>query len=202
MKIHKELDQGTEAWKEVRKNKFTASNAQAIASAGAGLTTYCYEIMAEKYSSALKETYTNEHTERGNILEPDARTLYELTTNQNVQQVGFVEMNEHVGCSPDGLVGEDGLIEIKCPSDVMKHMKLLFNGESEIDSAYIWQMQMQLLVCERKWCDFVSYNPNFEKALVVYRIYPDQEKFDKLQKGLEKGIETLKNFEEILTKKV
>lgn len=197
MIIYANLDQGTPEWKGCRLGKLTASNAQAIASAGAGLTTYCYEIIAEKYSNALKETYTNEHIDRGNTLEPDARTLYELTTNQTVEQVGFVEMNEYVGCSPDGLVGAKGLTEFKCPSDV-KYMKLLLNGESEIDSAYIWQMQMQLFICEREWCDFVAYNPNFEKALVIYRIYPDKENFEKLKKGFEKGIETLKKFENIL----
>jgi len=194
MRIYTELEQGTPEWHACRKGKMTASNAQAIASAGAGLTTYIYELMAEKYSNATKESYTNEHIERGNLLEADARTLYELTTGRTVKEVGFVEMNEYVGMSPDGIVEEKGLIEIKCPADV-KHMKIILDGESAIDSAYIWQVQMQMLVFGAEWCDFISYNPNFTKSMVVIRILPDTEKFEKLQKGFEKGIELMNEFE-------
>lgn len=194
MKIYTELEQGTEAWKKCRSGKLTASNAQAIASASAGLTTYIYELMAEKYSNAAKETYTNEHIERGNLLEADARTLYELTTGRTVKEVGFVEMNEYVGMSPDGIVDDKNLIEIKCPADV-KHMKIILDGRMAVDSTYIWQMQMQMLVFGAEWCDFISYNPNFAKSMVVIRFYPDLGNFEKLQKGFEKGIELMKELE-------
>lgn len=207
MKIYTELEQGTEAWRKIRSMKMTASKAQCIATPaspkelkenpnayGVGLKTYIYELITEKYSSATKESYTNEHIDRGNLLEADARTLYELTTGQKVKEVGFVEMNEYVGMSPDGIVDEKNLIEIKCPADV-KHMKILLDGVGAIDSAYIWQMQMQMLVFGAEWCDFISYNPNFTKSMVVIRILPDTEKFEKLQKGFEKGIELMKELE-------
>jgi len=185
MKIYN-LGQGTGEWFEVRKWKMTASNAQAIWNCWKGLDTYILELMAEYYSSAEKEHFSNTHTERGNELEPLARSIYELTRWVEVQEVWFVEYNKFVWCSPDGLVWEEGGIEIKSLSD-KKHFQMILNGEKEIDSAYIWQIQMNLLITGRKWWDYVSYNPNYRESLLVYRILPDTEKFESLQKWFEYG---------------
>ena len=192
MKIHN-IEQGTPEWLELRKGKMTASHAQAIGNNGKGLETYVLEMMAETYSSAEKEQFTNEHMERGNELEPQARGMYELKNDCTVEEVGFVEYNEYAGMSPDGLVGDDGLIEIKCMSN-KNHFNVILNGLKIVSSSYIWQIQMQLLIAERKWCDLICYNPNFEKDLILFRIEPDKEKQEKLLKGINKGIELIKDI--------
>jgi len=184
MKIYKELLQGTPEWFDIRKGKVTASKAQAIASNGKGLETYINEVVSEYFSSAEKEHYSNIHTERGHELEPVARSMYELMNNVVVDQIGFCEYNEFVGCSPDGLVGDDGMIEIKCPDD-KTYFNLLMN--EKIDNAYIWQCQMNMLILERKWCDLVFYNPNFEKSMKIFRLEPDKEMFSRLKEGFAKA---------------
>lgn len=196
MKVYNKILQGSDEWKALRKGKMTASNAQAIGNVGKGLDTYILDLMADSLSSGEFENYTNAHMERGNDLEASARSIYELETGQTVEQVGFVDYNDFVGCSPDGLIGEDGGIEIKCQAD-KKHFRLILNGEKEIDSSYVWQVQMNLLVTGRQWWDFVGYNPNFEKSLVIHRILPDPAMHAKLLEGFKVGEQKIK---EILTK--
>lgn len=187
--------QGSDEWFAIRKGKMTASHAQAVGNCGKGLDTYITEIMAEFYSSGEKEQFTSKHIERGNELEPLARSMYELETGNDVKEVGFIEMNEYAGCSPDGLINEDGLIEIKCVDDV-SYFKHLLNGIDEVDTKYIWQVQMQLLITGREWCDLCVYCPNFRKSMSIFRVYPDKEKHEKLKKGIAKGIELIKQIKE------
>ena len=194
------MEQGTPEWFAVRKNKMTASNAQEIGNAGAGLETCILGIMVELFSSATKkEHYTNNHIDRGKELEEHARALYELEHGVTVEQVGFIEYDEYSGCSPDGLVGEDELIEIKCHED-MKHLKLLLNGEKEINTSYIWQMQMQMLVTNRKKCTYIAYNPNFQRSMVCFTVLRDEEKIEKLREGLRKGTELIVSITERMKK--
>lgn len=191
MKIHN-IEQRSPAWYNIRKLHLTASNAQSIGNNGKGLDTYITEIMAEYYSKAEKESYTNEHIERGIELEDLARETYEIENGVETQQVGFIEMdNGSAGASPDGLVGDDGMIEIKCLNDVA-HYKLIRDGIKEVDSKYLWQCQMLLLVAERKWIDLVFFNPNFDKKLIVFRIESEKEYQDKLKIGIEVGINKIK----------
>lgn len=198
MKIYKEIEQGTDEWKSIRKGKLTASHAATIAVAGVGLKTYVNEVMAEFYSNGEKVHFSNIHTERGNELEDEARSIYSITSGSVVAQVGFIEYSEHIGCSPDGLIynGEtiDGMIEVKCPDD-KEYFQYIINGESNIDPKYIAQIQMNLLITEAKWCDLVVYNPNYEaKSMCVYRILPDPAKFLALQKGFMVGQELMENI--------
>jgi len=191
MIIHN-IEQGTEEWQQVRRGKMTASHAQTIASNGKGLETYCREVVASLITGISKSVDTID-TQRGVELEPVARQEYENEKGVSVEQVGFIEYNEFVGVSPDGLVGSDGLIEIKCKND-NNYLAQLLDGEAGIESKYIWQMQMQMLVSNRSWCDFVCYNPNFEKKLFIQRIYADERKFSKLLAGFESGEEIIKNI--------
>jgi putative phage-type endonuclease len=185
MKIHN-IEQGTPEWHEIRKGKMTASHAQEIGNNGKGLDTYITKLMAKYFSNGEEEGYTNENMQRGIELEDQARSIYELETGNIVDQVGFVELDNFVGCSPDGLIGEDGGLEIKCKGD-LNHFKNILD-ENAIESKYIWQIQMNLLVTGRKWWDYVSYNPNFKKSLVIVRIKPDEEMHEKLLDGFEKGV--------------
>jgi putative phage-type endonuclease len=192
MKI-KESEQGTQAWLDDRKGHLTASQAQCIATGGKGLETYCYSILAEKYSSNT-EHYTNADMERGNELEDIARSNYEIL-HSPVTTVGFCEQDEFVGCSPDGFVSDDGGIEIKCPNDT-NYFKVLVNGEKAIESKYRWQCKMCMLVTGRKWWDLTFFNPNFEKSIIIFRIDLDNPSREKLLLGLEKGKKLLVEIEE------
>lgn len=192
MKIHN-CEQLSDEWFKIRKGKMTASHAQAIGNNGKGLETYTMEIMSEYYSSGEKESYTNKDIERGIELEEFAREMYELETDSKIEQVGFIEHNEFSGCSPDGLIEKDGGVEFKALKDI-NHFKMIVNGEKEIESKYIWQIQMNLLITGRKWWDFVSYNPNYKKSLLIYRITPDVKKFVRINDGLVIGENIIKNL--------
>ena len=192
MKIHN-FEQRTEDWYNIRKGKMTASNADTIIANGKGLETYIYNLMAEYYSSAEKENYINADMQRGIDLEPEAKIEFQFYTGLDIKEVGYVEFNEYILVSPDGLIGNDGLIEIKCPNDSIYFKLLLSNN---IKPEYIAQMQMQMYVTERQYCYFVSYNPNFEKSLYIKKINRDEEMIDKLKKGLERGTELIKEIKE------
>jgi len=197
MKLHTDILQGSPKWFELRtKYPLTASNAQAIATGGKGLETLCYAKMAERYSSQPKEQYTNDDLERGIELESQARGVYELNTGTTVELVGFVT-NEEIspvgGASPDALVGDDGLLEIKCPKDE-KYFKMLAT-EIEIESKHMWQMQTQMLFTERKWCDYMLYNPNFKTSYLIKRVEVDEEMVDKIKAGLKIGEQIIKDIE-------
>ena len=188
MQIHN-CEQKSDEWHVIRKGKMTASNATAIGNCGKGLETYTKEIVRKEISSKIDD-YSNKDFERGNELEPIARQMYELEKDVKVEQVGFIEHDEFTGCSPDGLVGEDGGIEIKCSDDKI-YFDYLLEKEKAISSDYLWQCQMNLFITGRKWWDLIVYNPNFEKSMFVFRILPDLEKFKTLEKGLAVGREQI-----------
>lgn len=192
MKIYN-FEQRTEDWYNVRKGKMTASNAETIIANGKGLETYIYNLMAEYYSSAEKESYINADMQRGIDLEPEAKIEFQFYTGLDIKEIGCVELNEYILASPDGLIGEDGLIEIKCPNDSIYFKLLLSNN---IKPEYIAQMQMQMYVTDRQYCYFVSYNPNFEKSLYIKKINRDEEMIEKLKKGLERGTQLIKEIKE------
>ena len=189
---HELIKQGSQEWFDIRKGKLSASHACEIGNNGKGLDTYITSLMAEYYSSGEKEHFSNKHTDRGNELEEQARTIYELSNNFFVRQVGFVEYNEFVGASPDGLMETKGL-EIKCPDDI-GYFKILLNGAPEIDSKYLWQCQMNMLVCQRDEWDICFYNPNFEQSMTTFTIKRDEEKIKKLLQGFVIGEEKIKQI--------
>ena len=198
MKIYTNLEQKSDEWLRIRSGKLTASNAQAIATGGKGLQTLCLETIAEFYSTVPKEQIENEHIQRGIEFESEARSVYEMETGNKVIEVGFVELNEYVGCSPDGILeGQPIGIEIKCPSDRV-YLDVLLN--KTIDPKYYAQMQMQMMICEWTACDYVVYNPNFEICICIQRVYPDDEFRKKLTAGLKKGTEIIKDLHEKMRK--
>lgn len=194
MKIHDSIIQGSEEWFALRLARFTASDAQAIASNGAGLTTLVYEKAAEKLTGKTKDSYSNDDMLRGKELEALARSAYEIESGQAVKTTGFIELNEFAGASPDGLLGEKGLLEIKNPN-AANFVKFMY--ERKIDTKYKWQTQMQLYVSGREWVDFVVHHPDFQKPLIITRIERDPEAIKKIEIGLSQGIAKLR---EILAK--
>jgi hypothetical protein len=115
-------------------------------------------------------SFSNEHTERGHTQEPIARALYEEENFVVVSNGGFFESIEPLGCSPDGLVYNDGLIEIK---SVLDHVHYANIKRSDIDPAYKWQVYFNLWLTGKKWIDFVSYCADYpeDKRLFVIRKY-------------------------------
>jgi len=189
MIYHWDIIQQTPEWDEIKKGKMSASHATAIGNFGKGLETYTRQIVRDMI--VKRQFYTNKDMDRGNELEPIARLTYEFETGNQVKQIGFITYNDFVGCSPDGLVSDNGGLELKARNDEI-HFGLLL-GDS-VDSSAIWQMNMNMLISGRKWWDFGSYNPNFKQSLFIKRFYPDQTKFDALLKGFAIGEAIIKNL--------
>lgn len=193
-----EIVQGTPEWFAIRDLKFTASRASEIATNGKGLDTLAMELLAGHYSSQQYEEYTgkykNSAMQRGNDFEAQARMVYEFETGNSVREVGFVEVTsrKYVGCSPDGLVTENGkediLLEIKNHDDKV-FLELILTGK--VDPKYVKQMQYQMWVTGAKACDYFGYNPNFEPSYYMERFYPDEELFAKFEAGVTAGAEML-----------
>ena len=190
MKIYN-FEQKTEEWLRIRLGKLTASNAHPIKVNGKGLETLAKQKAIEEITMAVPEQYTNNDIERGNELEPMARSCYELDKGIKVIEVGFVELNENVGCSPDGLIGKDGLIEIKCPND-QNYFEAIVEGK--FYPCYVSQCQFQMMVTNRKWNDLTFYNPNFDIPIFIKRIERDEKYIEDIKKGLERGIELKQEF--------
>lgn len=184
------VTQGTDEWHAVRLGKLTASKAQAIATAGKGLETLAFEKVAEILSGVRQDSYTNSDIERGKEQEELARASYELKYGLSVIPVGFVELDKYVGASPDGFVGEDGLLEIKCPNNA-NFVKVMYSKKPAPE--YEWQMQMQMYVTGRNWVDFVVFNENFPE-IITLRVEKDAPKIEKLTAGLAKGVEQIETI--------
>ena len=201
------MKQQTPEWEEIKKLfPFSASNAQAIQAMGKGLESLIKKKLIEKYSSQDPERFESGHLDRGNTEEPDIRDIYELTTGNKVVEVGFIT-NENVyemsGVSPDGIVGEDGMIEVKSLSDTVYYDKLIEMGKKglfKIDSSYFWQCQMQMLYAERKWNDHCLYNPNWKRSLLIQRIEADAVSQQKLITGVAYAVKRYKEEDIIIRK--
>lgn len=195
------MKQGTKEWLDVRKLKFTASHANTIMAMGKGLESLIDEMLADYYSSGTYEEYSQKFKssamQRGNDFEDKSRQIYELETGYSVDQVGFVEISENIGCSPDGLIGKDGMVEFKNHGDTV-FLKLM--ETKKIDKKYADQIQMQLYVTGRDWCDYFGFNPNFDPCYFKVRIYPDIRVFEKLSKALPYAVNQLKKRKDALDK--
>lgn len=191
MKIYTNIEQNTDEWFALRLGKLTASEAQAIANNGKGLETLCFKLAAEKLSGKSSEGYDNEDMARGRELESIAVNAYEIENGIPLTKVGFVELSEFVGCSPDRLIGDTGLLEVKCPNDT-NFVRFMYEGK--IDTKYIWQVQFQMFVTNRAWADIGIFNQNFPKALLVERIERDEDKIEKIKEGVQTGEQLIKNI--------
>ena len=177
-------EQGTEEWFSSRLGVPSASNLDKIlntkGSNSKQYLKYMYQLVGESVRNTIESSYKTDAMQRGNDLESEARSLYEILTGNVIDQVGFC-LNEDplFGCSPDGLIGEDGGLEIKCPL-ISTHIDYLIGGEAPRE--YYPQVQGNLFVTGRKWWDFMSYSPNL-KPLIV-RVFPDKEYHELIKENL------------------
>lgn len=166
--------QGSPDWVKARLGMVTASKFSDVMSKGAGKTRkdYMLDLATEIMEGTQTVGYFDKNMEAGQDKETQAREYYQLISGCTVKEVGFIKMNDIVGASPDGMIGEDGLLEIKCPLG-KTHTRYIL--EDRIPTAYKAQIQGQLYVTERRWCDFLSYRPeNKQRPHFIKRVYRDE----------------------------
>lgn len=182
------MDQRTTEWFTARLGKVTASRvADLMAKTKTGGTAasrkdYAVELALERVTGQRQEGFTNSFMVRGTELEPMARAAYESATGQLVEETGFIQHPriEMAGASPDGLVGDDGLLEIKVPKSAT-HLETLLAGKA--DSRYLHQMMWQMACTGRAWVDFCSYDDRFpeESQLFICRVNRDEKAIAELE---------------------
>lgn len=184
---YKEIQQGTPEWLQARLGCLTASRANdaVAAKTTAAYQNYLWQLVAERLTGQQEDSYTNADMLRGTEKEPIARAAYEAHTGNFVTQTGFWlhPTIQWLGASPDGLVGDDGLIEIKCPR-TSTHLR--YRKENKPPTQYKRQMMVQLMCTGRKWVDFVSFDDRLptDRQLFIVRFEPKQEELDELQASL------------------
>lgn len=165
--------QGTEEWKKERSGCATASCFDKVMSKGrnggeaVGRAKYRIQIVTERLTGIPVEGYTNAIMQRGIEIEPEARMAYEAALGVVVEEVGFLRHASipNCGCSPDGLVGDDGMVQIKCPESTT-HLGWMEAGV--VPAEHVAQMQGEMAVTGRAWSDFVSYDPRFPENLRLF----------------------------------
>lgn len=195
------MEQRSEEWFQARLGKVTASRvadvlAKIKSGESASRRNYKIQLVSERLTGEKQETYVNQAMQDGIDREQFARDRYVQQFGE-VEEVGFIQHPTlEAGASPDGLVGTDGIIEIKCPMG-STHTETLMT--QEVPSKYVPQIQFQLLVTGRKWCDFVSYNPMFPENLQVFvrRVFANKE----YQQELEDEVKQfLKEVDDVINK--
>lgn len=166
------IEQGTDEWKQLRLGKATASKIADITARtksgwAASRANYMADLICERLTGLPKESFTNAAMQWGTDMEPEARRTYAFITDAEVSEIAFVDHPSipNSGASPDGLVGTDGLLEIKCPNTAT-HIETILGAE--IDGKYIKQMQWQMTCTGRAWCDFVSYDPRMPENMQIH----------------------------------
>lgn len=175
------MQQHSEEWHQARLGKVTASRVADVmektkSGYSASRANYMAELICERLTGQSAERYSNAAMQWGTETEPQARASYEIVTGQTVVECGLYDHAtiSHFGASPDGLVGDQGLVEIKCPNSATHIENLLAKS---IDGKYIIQMQSQMACTGRLWCDFVSFDPRLptEMQMIVQRVNRDSD---------------------------
>jgi hypothetical protein len=177
-----EMEQGTQEWLEARLGCPSGSGFSKLITASgtpsSSAESYINDLIAELITGESTPFHVTEWMQRGTELEPFARMNYELETDREVTEVGFC-MHDILRCgvSPDGLIGDDGGIEIKCPKP-STHVKYLRNGK--LPSEYKAQVMGCLWITGREWWDFMSYHPQMPNLLI--RVHRDEEYINQLER--------------------
>lgn len=188
-------EQRTDEWFQRRAGKFTASRASDLMTKlksgqpSASRSNLITTLAVERLTGRCVETYQNGPMLRGIEMEAEARDAYSFEMGVPVDEIDFVDHPTlpMCGMSPDGLIGDEGLIELKCPSSATKHLEALRSGAHAAE--YRWQIQHQLFVSGREWCDAVSYHPEFPDGLrlAVKRVFRNAEDHQMLAGEIARG---------------
>ncbi len=185
------IEQGTPEWHAMRLGKVTASRvadlmAKTKTGWGASRANYAAQLVCERLTGVAADTYQNDAMRWGVENEPLARAAYEFRTDQTVTMVSFIDHPRIAmsGASPDGLVGDKGLVEIKCPNSAT-HIDTLLNAT--VPAKYVLQMQWQMACTGREFCDFVSFDPRLPEAMRMFHatVYRDQQVITELEREVE-----------------
>lgn len=192
---HIDAPQGSPEWHQARLGCPSGSGfKRLITSRGepsSTAETYINELIAEKVTGEPTFVTETEWMTRGKELEIDAKAFYEFDQGVDIQDVSFIKDDKYeFGVSPDGLIGKDGGIEIKCPKP-STHVQYL--RTKKVPSIYIAQIQGCMMVTERKWWDFMSFHPMMEPLII--RVYRDEEFISKLSRLV---IDACKTIEEVV----
>ena len=178
-------EQGTPEWYQARLGIPTASEFQTIMARGKqggvseGRKTYLLKLAGERLTGEPMDTYTNANMERGKVMEAEAREYYCLATDAKVEQVGFIR-NGDKGGSPDALIGKQGMLEVKTS---FPHLLIQLLLDDEAPNKYMAQVQGNLWVAERQWCDLIVYWPKV--PALIKRIYRDDDYIRRLAEQVE-----------------
>lgn len=167
------MEQGSQEWRDARVGRVTASRIGDVmrklknGTSGADRKRYMDKLVAERITGRPMAQKSVASLDRRLEMEPDARTAYEFYSDNTVEEVGFIEHPTipFAGASPDGLIGDDGGLEIKC-CDSQTHIETLTSGV--IDPDYLKQCDFGLACTGRKWWDFASYDPTMPEELKLY----------------------------------
>lgn len=193
-----DIEQNSEDWLALRLGKFTASTFSDLfmKKETAGYKKAIRKVVYERLTGESPESFSNDYMERGHEIEPLAREAYEIKTFNTVTNGGFFEYNEWVGASPDGLIGEDGLLEIKSP---IYNTMIDYLIDNILPRQYLYQVQGQLFVTGRKWCHFIAYHPKL--PLLFIEVLPNPIIQEQIKAAIEAAvkeademIERIKNF--------
>ncbi len=194
-----DCEQLSDEWYAIKLGKVSASHFSEVLNKASGRKTYMFRLLGERLSGESYEGYSNRTIERGSEVELQARAYYGALYGE-VKQIGFAQLNDYVGCSPDGLVGDDGLIEIKSPQP-NTHIRDII--EDRLPCTYKAQVQGNLWVTGRAWCDFISFDPRVKiRPFWKTRVYRDEEYIvETLAKAVEVFVKELIELEGKITNK-
>lgn len=181
------MEQGSSEWFAARLGRVTASRISDVLMkpTTAGYQNYRAQLVCERLTGQPTETFTSAAMQHGTDTEPQARAVYTMTTGNSVDEVGFIPHPEidMAGASPDGLIGADGGLEIKCPQPAT-HIKTLTGAA--IDRKYILQMQWGMACTGREWWDFVSFSPALPDEMQMFctRVERDDEQISEITEAV------------------
>jgi len=199
------IEQGTPEWHELRRGKVTASRvADIMAKTKTGTSTsranYLIELALQRVTGTIEESFSNTAMQWGTDNEPYARMAYEASSNVFVEQIPFIDHPDipWFGCSPDGLIGNDGLVEIKCPYQSAVHWVNV--KTNEVPAKYVHQVHTQILVTQREWCDFVSFDPRMPERskLLIKRVYRDEKLAAEIEASVKQFLEEVEKEVELM----
>jgi hypothetical protein len=186
--IKHDCEQNTDPWLALRAGKPTASEfSKLITSTGApskSMKAYAEQLAGELYAGKPLDSWEgNKYTERGHEVEDEAVSAYELMKGVDTQSVGFITDDlMQWGCSPDRLVGDDGMLEVKCLPKLHIEAIRYYKKNGRIPTKFVQQTQGQVLIAERKWCDLFFYHTDLPK--VIIRVTPDEKVITGLKEQL------------------
>jgi hypothetical protein len=179
-----DIQQGTDAWRQIRSGIPTSSEFATILAKGRSggesktRRTYLYKLAGERITGDPMESYSNIHMERGKVMEEEARSFYSFITDSDPQLIGFIR-NGNVGCSPDSLLGTSGVLEIKTK---LPHLMIELILKDEFPPDHRAQTQGQLMVAEREWVDICCYWPKMPPF--IQRAYRDEKFIGELSRAV------------------